>query len=261
MKSAEDYNAKLEVIQAIPEDQLKTLHMPVDAYLQEAENLYIWSQDDKEALEAKGLSWTLVEDIPTRSGALRHAESLWNRERFSREDAEKMWLKESPLAYDLRDELLYHLRFAFRLDESLLNRVGAIAEGYSQADMIQDLNDLSVLGMANSNLLAEINFDMTLLDEAAEKAKAMAALLGETTRDRADYNDVKRIRDQAYTHLKEAVDELYGFGQYVFYHNEDRLRGYRSKYKFKQRKNTTNTTQTTPTTEENTTPAETNTQG
>jgi len=71
---------------------------------------------------------------------------------------------------------------------------------------------------------------MTLLDAAAENAKKLASLLGDVTRDRNDYNEIKRLRDQAFTHLKEAVDEIYGFGQFVFWHDDDRLRGYRSNY-------------------------------
>jgi hypothetical protein len=249
MSSLEDYKKKLEVIKAIEIDRLFSPRIPVDTYLQEAENLYKWSLEDKDALVARGLSWELVEDIQVRTGALREAESNWSRERFSHEEAEKAWLKESPLAYDLRDELLHHLRFAFRADTALLGRLNDIAEGAGHADMIQDLNDLSGLGKANPEYLAKINFDMALLDRAADTAKKMASLLGETTRDRNDYSEIKKIRDQAYTHLKEAVDEVYGFGQYVFWHNEERLRGYRSNYKRQQRvRKASKQQETTPTT-------------
>jgi hypothetical protein len=231
MSSKEDYDAKLEVIKAIPDDRIKTPNaIPMDVYIQEAENLYQWCQVDKDVLTTCGLSWELVDDMPIRCGALREAESLWNKERFSREAAEKMWAQESPLAYDLRNELVHHFRYAFRNDSSLTVRVNAIAEGSSHADMIQDLNDLSVLGKENQELLANISFDITLLDQAAQKADEMAALLAEATRDRSDYSEVKKIRDQAHTHLKEAVDEICACGQYAFWKDEDRFKGYRSNY-------------------------------
>ncbi|MCX6580051.1 MAG: hypothetical protein NT166_07690 [Candidatus Aminicenantes bacterium] len=38
--------------------------------------------------------------------------------------------------------------------------------------------------------------------------------------------EVKRIRDQAYTYLKEAVDEIRRTGQYVFRRNKERYIGY-----------------------------------
>jgi len=236
MSNLEDYETKLEVIKAIKDDQIKTpTSIPVDSYTQEAENLYHWCQEDKEELTRVGLNWAFVDDMPVRSGALTEAESIWNKERFSREEAEKLWAKESPLAYELRNELLHHFRFAFRKDSVLLGRVNAIADGGGQADMIQDLNDLSVLGKANQELLAAISIDLSLLDLAAQKADEMANLLGLATRDRADYSETKKIRDQAYTHLKEAVDDIRSHGQYVFWRDDDRFRGYRSNYLYKMR--------------------------
>jgi hypothetical protein len=48
--------------------------------------------------------------------------------------------------------------------------------------------------------------------------------------DRKDYLEAKKIRDQAFTHLKEAVDYIGEFGKFVFRRNVDRLKGYRSNY-------------------------------
>jgi hypothetical protein len=48
--------------------------------------------------------------------------------------------------------------------------------------------------------------------------------------EREEGSAVKKIRDQAYTHLKEAVDALMDCGQYVFWKNERRLKMYRSSY-------------------------------
>ncbi|NIM17283.1 MAG: hypothetical protein GTO45_35215 [Candidatus Aminicenantes bacterium] len=231
MSNKQDYETKIAVITAIGDDQIKAPNnIPVDVYIQEAENLYLWSQEDKDALMAKGLALELMDDIPIRAGALREAESRWNLKRFTRKEAEKQWKEQSPLAFEFRDKLLFDLRFAFRNDDDLLGKLSDIAEGYSNADMIQDLNDLSVLGLEHPDLLAAVNFDMTLLDQAAQKADELAQLLAAATGERIDTSESKKIRDQAYTHLKEAVDEVYDFGQYVFRDNEERLKGYRSNY-------------------------------
>jgi hypothetical protein len=58
----------------------------------------------------------------------------------------------------------------------------------------------------------------------------MATLLAAATGDRIEASESKKIRDQVYTHLKEAVDEIYDYGQYVFRDDDERLRGYRSNY-------------------------------
>jgi hypothetical protein len=233
----ENYDKKLDEIKAIQEDQIKTPNnIPVDVYIQEANNLYQWCLDDKEKLTALGLNWELVTDLPARASALKEAESRWNRERFARKEAAKKWQKESPIAYNLRDEISQWFRFAFRKDSQLLMKVARIAEGKAHAQMIQALNDLAGLGKANPMLLKKINFDMTLLDRAAEYSKLMAKLLAAANTERKGQSDRKEIRDRAYTHLKEAVDGIYECGQFAFRQNDERRRGYRSNYIHKRRK-------------------------
>lgn len=231
MSTLQDYEKKLPVLSSLEDDQIRAPHhIPVDVYVQEAENLHHWCQTDRQELTSRGLDWELVEDIPVRCGALREAESLWMAERFTREEAAREWMEASPLAYGLRDEILHQLRFAFRSDGILTEKIRTIADGSGHADMIQDLNDLCVLGKEQSEHLARINFDMSLLDQAAQVGDRMAGLLAAATGERVEANAVKKIRDQAYTHLKEAVDELYAYGQFLFRHRDDRLRGYRSRY-------------------------------
>jgi hypothetical protein len=105
--------------------------------------------------------------------------------------------------------------------------------------MIEDLNDLSLLGKDNTRLLEAINFDLSLLDKAAQTSREMAVLLDEKDRERererGEPSEAKKIRDQAYTHLKEAVDDILEAGKFVFRQNKKRLRKYASAY----RRNTT----------------------
>ena len=55
--------------------------------------------------------------------------------------------------------------------------------------------------------------DLTLLDQAAETANDMADLLGQATVEREDNSAARVIRDKAFTHLKEVVDEVRNCGQ------------------------------------------------
>ena len=92
MNNTEDYDKKLEEIKAIREDQIKTPNnIPVDVYIQEANNLYQWCLDDKETLTDLGLNWEFVTDLPARASALKEAESRWNKQRFARKDSAKKW--------------------------------------------------------------------------------------------------------------------------------------------------------------------------
>ena len=49
--------------------------------------------------------------------------------------------------------------------------------------------------------------------------------------DRYEHSEAKKIRDQAYTHLKEAVDEILETGRYVFRQDKSHLKKYASEYR------------------------------
>jgi hypothetical protein len=231
MSDIEDYNMKIEVIKTITDDQIKMPNnIPLGIYIQEAENLYAWCQDDKEELTAKGLDWTVVEDLPIRCGALREAETNWHRVQFLRSEDEKIWMRETPDGYDLRNVLVHHFRYAFRDDPSLMESVKEIADRITHDGMIQGLRDLYVLGINNRDLLTKIGFDFTLLGLAAKKAEEFARMYAAASWDREDYREAKKIHNQAFTHLKEAVDLIYEYGRYVFWRNAARLKGYRSNH-------------------------------
>lgn len=228
--SSADYAAKLATLQAIDPQTLHKPNIPIRVYLQEAENIFNWVQQDQVQLQSAGLDWALVQDLNIRIGALREAESIWFRERFGREEAQQQWDQDAPVAYALRDQLLRAMRYGYRRDASLLKRVADIAAGSGHADMIQDLNDIATLGRANAEPLAAVGVAVEQLDQAAATSDAMGELLAQVNGERSDGNRARIIRDLAYTHLKEAVDEIRDAGQYVFWDNEARLEGYYGKY-------------------------------
>jgi hypothetical protein len=237
MSNIENYEAKLAVITAIPEDQIIVPgNIPVDIYIHEAETLFRWCQEDQTDLTARGMDWTLVEDLPVRCGALMEAESRWKSQRYIRKEAGDRWALDSDTAYDLRNKIVHEFHFAYRKDARLSGRVKEIASGSSHADMLQDLNDLAVLGKENPDPLTAINFDMTLLDIAAQMADEKGDLYAQASVERVGYKEAKKIRDQAYTHLKEAVDEIRDCGQFVYWRNTARVQGYRSDYTAKRNK-------------------------
>lgn len=230
MANTEDYNAKLAEIQAIPNEEVKDPGMPVDIALQEAENLYHWSLDDAGQLAVVGIEQSKLEDLPVRAGACREAQSIWNKDFRSQQEAQEKWAKKSPQVYEFHNDLLASMRFAYRKNDALLSRVRAIADGSGHADMIQDLNDIAVLGRENPDPLTAISFNLTQLEAAATLADSLADLLAEANGDKADQNESKIIRDKAYIHMKELVDEIREAGKYVFRKDPNRLKGYSSDY-------------------------------
>jgi len=231
MSNLEDYNKKIDVIKNITDDQIKTPgSIPLGIYIQEAEDLSHWCQDDKEELMTKGVDWTVVEDLPDRTDVLRYAESNWTFQQSQRMISAGTRLQEVSKGYDLRNDLVHHFRYAFRDDSSLILRVNEISKRVTRKGMIKGLRDLSVLGRSNRDLLTKIGFDLALLDMARIKADDLEAKYKNGSWDRESYLEAKKFRNQAFTHLKEAVDYIREYGRYVFWRNAGRLKGYRSNY-------------------------------
>lgn len=238
--SKEQFDLIKADIEAVPDENTLVPNMPVSTALQEAEDLLEWCKEDKVGLVKAGLDWTDVESLPVRIGACRYIQSVWQKEFKSAEKAQIDWKEQSPAAYDLRNNLLHDFFHAYRKSPDKLSLVQKIAEGAGHADMIQDLQDLSVMGEANPQELTAIGFDLTVLKTAALCSAAMASLLAKSNGDYLSNNKTKILRDKAYTYMKMVVDEIRTNGQYLFWHTPAREKGYVSEY-MKQRNNSAKT--------------------
>ncbi|MGQ1787102.1 hypothetical protein [Saccharicrinis sp. GN24d3] len=230
MTNFSDYEVVLPEVQAILPEDIKTPRMPIGIYAQEAEDLYQWSLKDKAKLMSAGIPETHFEHLNRIAGGLRYSQSQWAGQQKDREDAEEQWANKSPGAYDLRNSTSHALRYAYRNNTDLLESVRAIDEGTGDADMIQDLSDIAVLGRANPEPLQVINFDMTLLDQCEETSGTMADIRAMANGEKFETKESLRIRNQMYTLLKKYVDDIRDAGKYVFWRDESRLKGYRSHY-------------------------------
>ncbi len=228
MGNAECYEAKLPEILAIKDENILTQRMmAIATYLQEAEDLYKWCLPDKATLVKTGLDWSIAEDIPIRAAALREAYARCVMLRASRKETGRAWREKAKELFDLRGTLLHHFGFAYQDNPRLKEKIKTIGTSNAYAAIIQDLNDLSVLGKTHSAELRAHGIDMSLLDRAAAFSRECADLLASTTLVSA-YDEAVKIRNKAFTLLKLAVDKVYRCGRYAFWKNKDRLRGYAS---------------------------------
>lgn len=228
--SKEQFEQELPQIEAISEKNLSYPAIPVDVALQEAEDLLVWCLPDMDLLVKAGLDKKLVENLPARIGALRYSQSQWQKDFRSLEEAQKEWALKSPAAYDLQTELIHHFLFAYYKEPDLYARTQKIAEGSGHADMIQDLSDLAALGKANQKPLEAIHLDLSQLDKAETMSQQMAVLLANANGKRMEDNKMRLLRDKAFVYMKEAVDEIRRCGQYVFWRDDQKYKGYISKY-------------------------------
>ena len=222
--------SELEIVNSLSSDQIKVPTQPVDVYIQEAENLLKWCTPDKDTLLAKGLNSYYFDAMPFALSICRNAQATWAAEQKIKSDAAKAWQEQAPAAFVHRNQLLADFRYAFRNDPDLLKSVALIAEGSSNADMIQDLADLAALGDKNPTLLAAINFPNRSLGYAATLSTSLAVVLAEANGDKNSENATLILRNKAYSHLKTAVDEIKACGKYAFRDDKSRLKGYKSAF-------------------------------
>ena len=230
MTSTSDNNELLLQIRAFKSGKASSPSVPVNVIVQEADDLYLWCQDDHEQLILAGLDWNQASLIPVCAKMCREFQSQWLKNYKSIDKIKLEWDAKSPEALNLRSELLHDFGFAFRKNEQLLGQIKEIAQKQSRASLVQGLNDLAELGREYIALLASINFDPLKLETASRLAPEMADLIARIERNKNLSDESKTIRDQSYAFLKHLIDEVRVCGKYKFRDNPERLEGYLSDY-------------------------------
>ncbi len=179
---------------------------------------------------SNGLNWALVDDMPARILMLRETQSIWMTSDSRSNAARKMWVEKAPSARELQKDIHRSLRFACRENQTALQQIKRLARGRKNSDMIQNLSDLAAQGRKCSDDLKTINFDLSKLDKASQLANELAGYLAQFTNRKSAWSENRKIRNQAYTHLKESVDTARLFGKFVFRMDDPRFSGYASSY-------------------------------
>lgn len=230
MPSAIDNDELLHTIRTFKSGKAGSPTVPVNVLVQEADDLYLWCQDDQEQLMLAGLDWNQVSLIPACAKICREFQSQWLKNYKSADKTKLEWESKSPEAVNLRSELLHDFGFAFRNNEQLLAQLKEITREQSRASFVQSLNDLAVLGREHLAMLEVIHFDRTKLETASRLVPEMADLIARMERNKKQTDESKLMRDQSYAYLKQLVDVVRACGKYKFRENPERLAGYLSDY-------------------------------
>ena len=232
--SKEYYDQKAEVIEAIQKPVKPNLPIPVA--LEEAEALYLWAQNDRAPLEAVGLDWKLVDDLPLRAAACRYIEGEWQNHLSTTSDAEKEWAQKRDEAKALSADLTRALRFALGRKLNVLGTQKPAARYMCQAAFIEYCYNIAFMAAGYKEQLPAVGFDLSRLDGACDDAEHLSVLLARVHTERGEQYIIRNQRNRAYTHLKEAVDQIRRCGKFAFASQPERLKGYASAYGRKNRK-------------------------
>ncbi|MCY1723355.1 hypothetical protein OU798_23595 [Prolixibacteraceae bacterium Z1-6] len=205
-------------------------NQPVASFLQEAENLWIWCEDDIPELIKAGIDEAFLNELPQRIEACRKAQTIWETKLQTPGEAQVQWKLQVYEAQKLLTELLHSMRFAFRSNADLSDSLKYFAKESGYASLIQGLYTLSVLGRSNSQLLTAIGFDLDLLDTASAKSEELAALWAQSKNEKEYLTETTVLRNKAFWYLHQQVAEIRSAGQYIFRHRKDRYIGYISQF-------------------------------
>ncbi len=229
MGISEEYLTLIDQINARTEESNHKINMALATYIGEAETAVQVATEDSEQLSASGYDLTKISLISNLTVALREVQSLWELQRFETIADKKTWNNKVTSASDFQEFCLHAMEFAFRDDEYLLGRVEAIREGGGDANLVQDLNDISVLALEHSQLFAHIKFDMVHFTTAASLSEELSKQLAQK-QSLTGSSELRERRDKAYSWLSELIDELYACGQYVFWKDLERKKLYSSAF-------------------------------
>jgi hypothetical protein len=230
MVDQQSFAELLPTLNALQKKDVRVPDMPVEQAVKEAEIMATASAEDAQTLKSVGFDETNIEKLGTAVGALRLAQAKLTAAMGELKDAVKQWGDEEPKAYELRADILAAVVFGLRNVPAAAKAVKRIREGAGNPDMIQDLLALSELGKKYPQQLKAINFDISLLDTAAQRADSLGKLYAKAFIEKST-SDSKEIRDRAFTYMRMLMGEILDAAEYAFRKNKSRLDYYYSAYR------------------------------
>jgi len=226
MSYLDNFNEWKDQIENFPLKDVKLPNQPIDDFVAGVETLAVDASEDRKALAGAGLDVAIIDQLNPLSGALRYCEAQWKSVFRAQQEAQAQWKEQSPEAFDLRNELLHDFGFAYRNTDDVRKKVARIREGGSNADMVQDLIELAVLGEKYPKQLAAIKFNVEALARARTLSHSMSELLAAANGAAGEGGETKDLRDKAYTLLAQKESTVREYGRYVFWKDDEK----RSRY-------------------------------
>jgi hypothetical protein len=221
----------LNAINAINLDQTRTPNLPVPVALQEANDLLTYCRKPHihARLVSVGQAADFADELDRRIKFARQAQSDWVNVRDQIKSDELIALEEQ--AHRLRSTMIAAGRYNLRARESQAT-LSQIRGGYSVADLVQDLSDLSTLFDRNSSAFdADTSIDApSLITESCSLSERLSSGVS-TERVGEEPVATRQQRDRAFTYMDDFVTDLRSAGRYAFRLEPATVRQFGSKYK------------------------------
>lgn len=233
MPSKTDPLASLNgTLRSLPAAAVREPDMPMAIFNQQGNDVVAFLEQNpavRERLLKVGLPREVLDGLPFALGAAQAAESAWQAVFSPRSPADLVALEVS--AGRLRADAVAALRWNLRNDRIAQGTLDAIQDGLGSADLVQDLDALAVLVEQHEGAFeADKTFDAkerarTCREKAKELRDALSGTRADMTRD-----DAKDLRDRAFTHADELVDQTREAARYAFRDEPETAARFQNRY-------------------------------
>jgi len=213
----------IEALAALDESFAAPLDCPVADLCHESRELEaVVAQMGEKLVAGSRLDASLCDALKPRRKLLEGTEQDWLAHRLSQSSSDRKDAQKK--AEQLKKDLIAALRYFLHTSPAVQARVDDIIPGTGLADLIDDLSKLATLARENAASLRRAD----LPADAADQADLLAARLGDDEAVRSiaasdEGHSLMDLRNRAFWHLREAMDEIRAAGRYVFRNDPARL--------------------------------------
>ncbi|HEX2956176.1 MAG TPA: hypothetical protein VHO70_05075 [Chitinispirillaceae bacterium] len=224
------YEERLPTLMAIPENTVIALTMPPEEASAEAARMSVVVKRDSAQLLAKGVNPDFVSTFESRAGALIYAIAMLEAIVNTAEGAQEQWTKKKPVAVKVREELFVGFAWALRSEKKAIGTLEKIKKGKGNKDLIGDLLELNILGSQFLELLKKYGVSLELLDQAKVLNTELNSIIAHSNVDPDAYSLQVDICNRAWTHITEALNEIYQAGKFAFLDDPEKAGQYSIDY-------------------------------
>jgi hypothetical protein len=222
-------------VKSIPEKYLLEPNLPIGVFIQESLNIHFVAQDDREILTSRGLNWGIIDELPRRIEYLQKCEMEWWKARFSLSPETKEYFRIMDLAQATSEVLIRAFEFLADNDDNLTTAINNIKKGNDEFELVFDIQALNALCEREKTKLEAIGVaPQTFIDAryCVEHFPMAASLYDmDCSESLAQIN-----RNQAYTFLLVAIEEVRRCARHAFWDDKKHLRVYLSEYFIRRKK-------------------------
>ncbi len=189
--------------------------LSISSLVQRGNDLTVACRQDRLELEAAGLRWEDVERLGALLQECSVTDALFKLEQEDSVTRSAALKKYVARCRRLRNKVVRELREAAN-SISLPLRIPNYSRSFSRSELVQDLNDLSVLCRTSQKELEEAGFDMSLAESAYEESQKLSLAIARTILDRETADTLLRKRNALCQHIFAFVSDICSIARLVF---------------------------------------------